>query len=328
MRRREFIGLVGGVAAWPRAARAQQVRKVWRIGVLVGRTRPPSIESSMFGGFLEGMRQLGYVEQEDFTVEWRFADGKYERFREIATEFVQLKVDVILVTTSAGIRAAQQATSVIPIVMGYSIDPVGNGLVKSLARPGGNTTGLASSQESLVSKHVELVAEAVPGVSRIAIIVNPDNPNHPGVLKRAQTAAQRAGFSSVEVPAKNPQEMETAFAAMTTEKVGAAVILPDSFFSAHREHIAAHAIRDRLPTMFAQGDYVQAGGLMSYGESFKDFFYRAARFVDRIIKGAKPADLPIEQPTRFFLVINLKTAKELGLTIPPSLVARADEVIE
>ncbi len=328
MRRRDFITALGGAAAWPLAAPAQQPGKVWRIGILSGLSRPDSIASSTWGGLLQGMRQLGYVEGMHFVVEYRFADGKYERLPQLAAELVQIKPDVIVVGTSNGIRAVQEATSVIPIVMGYSIDPVGSGLVASLARPGGNTTGLASAQEDIVSKHVELIAMAVPGLSRMAILANPGARNHLPMLEAAKSAAGKAGVALVPIAAGTPQDVERAFGTMTNEGIKAAVFLPDSFFLLSRRRIAELAIRDRLPSIFAQRDYVEVGGLMSYGESFQDFFRRAATFVDKIFKGAKPADLPIEQPTRFFLVLNLKTAKALGLDLPPTLLARADEVIE
>ncbi len=329
MKRRQFIALIGGAAAaWPLAARAQQPGKVWRIGILSGLSRPDSIESSTWGGFLQGMHQLGYVEGKHFVVEYRFADGKYERFPQLAAELVRLKSDVIVVGASNGIRAVQEATSAVPIVMGYSIDPVGNGLVASLARPGGNTTGLASAQEDIVSKHVELLAMAVPGLSRLAILTNPDARNHLPMLEAAKSAAGKAAVTLVPIAARTPQDVESAFGTMANEGIGATVFLPDSFFNLYRRRIAELAIRDRLPSIFAQRDYVEVGGLMSYGESFRDFFRRAATFVDKIFKGTKPTDLPIEQPTRFFLVLNLKTAKALDLAIPPTLLALADEVIE
>ena len=329
MKRREFITLLGGAAsAWPLTARAQQPGKVWRIGFLSGLSRPASIESSTYGGFLEGMHQLGYIEGKDFVVEFRFADGNYERYPGFAAEFVELKVHVIVVGTSVAVPYLQRATNTIPIVMGYSIDPIGNGLVASLARPGGNTTGLSSAQEDTVSKHLELIAEAVPNLSRAAILNNPDNSYHPGIVKNAEVVAHKIGLTLIPIAARNAQEIQSAFTAMIRDGVGGAVFLPDPFFNFQRHQIAQLAVRERLPSIFAQREYVEAGGLMSYGESFRDFFRRAASFVDKILKGAKPADLPIEQPTRFFLVINLKTAKALGITVPPTLLTRADEVIE
>jgi putative ABC transport system substrate-binding protein len=338
MRRREFITLLGAAAgwpfaaaassvSWPLAARAQQAGKVWRIGFLVGSTLA-TFESGMFNGFLQRMRELGYVERRDFVVEWRFAEGRYERFSEFAAEMVQLKVDVIVLATPAAVRSVQQATATIPIVMGYSTDPVGNGFVASLARPGGNTTGLASSLDDIVQKHLELLVEAVPNLSRVGLLTNPNSPNHGPVLKNALDSGTRAGVHIVPVEARNPQEIESSFAALVNERVGAVICVSDAVFFGGRQKLAERALRNRLPSIFSQREYVVAGGLMSYGESLFDFYRRAAVFVDKIFKGAKPTDLPVEQPTRFFLTVNLKTANALGLDLPPMLLARADEVIE
>jgi len=328
VRRREFIAGVGGAAAWPIVARAQQPRKVWRIGILSGIARPDSIEKSTWGGFLQGMRELGYVQGRDFVVEYRFADGKYDLFHKLKSELIENRSDVIVVGASSGISTVQKATTTIPIVMSYSIDPVGSGLVTSLNHPGGNTTGLASAQEDIVSKHVELAVSAVPGLTRLGILTNPNAQNHLPMLESASVAAKKAALVLTRVGARTLQEIEDAFGTMLNQRVEAAVFLPDSFFNSTRHKIAELAIKARLPSIFAQRDYVDAGGLMSYGESFHEFFRRAAGFVDKIFKGAKPADLPVEQPTRFFLVLNLKTAKSLGLTVPATLLARADEVIE
>ena len=329
MRRRQVIKLLGGAAAaWPLAAQAQQPGKIWRIGLLSGLARPPSFQSSYFGGFLEGMRELGYVDGPDFIVEWRFADGHYERFPDLAAELVRLNVDVIVVTASSAIRVVQHATSTIPIVMGYSIDPIGNGLVESLAHPGGNTTGLSSSQEDTIAKQIGLLVAAVPGITRMGVLVNPSNPSHSENLKTAEASGARARLTVVAVEARNQSEVESAFSVMYGQRVGGLVVLPDSLFTNRREGIAELALRQRLPSIYGEREYVETGGLMSYGESLREFFRRAATVVDKILKGTKPADLPIEQPTRFFLVINLKTAKAIGLEIPPTLLATADEVIE
>jgi len=328
MHRRKFLALVGSTAAaWPLTARGQE-KKVWRIGVLSGLAPPKSIEKSTFAGFIKGMRQLGYAERSDFTVEWRFADGKYQRYSEFAAEFVRLGVDVIVVTGSAAIPAVQKTTTTIPIVMGYSIDPVGNGLVASLAHPGGNTTGLASAQEDIVSKQLELLVRLQSGLSRVGVFSNPNSPNHRGMLKNVGTTAGKIGVTLFVGKARDPHELELAFTTMSDDAVEAVLFLPDSFFNASRYRIAELAVQKRLPSVFAQRDYVDAGGLMSYGESFADFFERSAKFVDKIFKGEKPGDIPVEQPERFFLVVNLKTAKSLGLTFPSTLLATADEVIE
>lgn len=288
----------------PLAARAQQAGKVWRIGFISGASR--ATVSEILDGFPQGMRELGYAEGKDFTIEWRFADGIYERFPGIAAELVRLKVDVIVLGTPAAVRPVQQATATIPIVMGYSTDPVGNGFVTNLARPGGHITGLASSLDDVIPKQMELLATAVPNLSRIGLLTNP----------------------LVSVEARDPGELDNAFATLISDRVGAVIVTSDGFFNSQRQRIVELALGGKLPTMFAQREYTQAGGLMSYGESLSEFFRRAASFVDKILKGAKPSDLPIEQPTLFKLVINRKTADALGVVIPPQLYIFADEVIE
>ena len=326
MRRRQFIILLGVAAVWPLAVRAQQPGKVRRIGFISGASRSSIAE--ILAGFPQGMRELGYVEGRDFVIEWRFADGEYDRFPAIAAELVQLKVDVFVLGTPAAVHAARQATATIPIVMGYSTDPVGGGFVASLARPGGNVTGLASSTEDVIPKQVELLATAVPNLTTLGLLSNPGNPNSVPVLKSAQVAAQKASFAFVSAEARNPEELESAFSALTSKRVQAVVVTSDGFFNSRRQRIVELALSNRLPTMFAQREYVQSGGLMSYGESLAEFFRRAATYVDKIFKGTKPADLPIEQPTLFKLVINRKTAGALGITFPPQLYMFADEVID
>jgi len=314
MRRRNFIALLGGAAAWPIAARAQRPGKVWRIGFPV--VVPREDFSRIYAGFHQGMQDLGYVEGKDFVVEWRSAEGRYERLPEVAAELVRLNVDIIVTALTA------------PIVMAYSVDPVGNGFVASLARPGGNITGLTGSTDDTAPKQLELLAAVVSSPSRIALLGNPDSPTYPPVRKSALEAAKKAGLLLVTVEARNPQETENAFAAFVTHRVQAVMVASDAIFLLQRQRIAELALANRLPTIFPQRDYVQAGGLMSYGENFFDFYRRAASFVDKIIKGAKPGDLPIEQPTKFHLVINRKTADALGVTISPQLYIFADEVIE
>ena len=327
MRRRDFIKvIVGSAAAWPLAARAQQAAKVWRIGFLGGASREAN--SRNYASLVEGMRELGYVENKDFVIEWRSANGQYERFPELARELIRLKVDVIVTAAGAAIRTLQDATTTIPIVWVYSTDPVGNGFVASLAHPGGNITGLAASSNDTAPKQLELLAMIAPSASRIGILGNPNNPNFASVLKNAQVAGERAGLSITPVAAGNVEEIERAFAAFDKQGIQGVIATTDAVFFAQREHIAELALAKRLPTMFSQREYVEAGGLMSYGENLSDFVRRAAVFVDKIFKGAKPADLPIEQPTLFHLVINHNTADALGLTIPPQLYTFADEVIE
>jgi putative ABC transport system substrate-binding protein len=329
MKRRQFITLIGGAAAaWPIAARAQQPGKVWRIGFLAGGSRPVPVDSNPYGGFPRGMRELGYVEGRDFTIEWRFAEGRFDLFPDLAAELVRLNVDVIVLGTPTAVPAVRQATSTIPIVMGDSIDPVGSGFVASLAHPGGNITGLANSREDTAPKQLELLAATVPNLSRVGFTMNPDNPSHVPLLKIIEAAARRLGLVLVPVEMRKPQDIASAFATLTDERVGAVLIPSDAFFFSQRQLITDLAIKTHLPTIFSQREYVEAGGLMYYGDSLAEFYRRAAFYVDKIFKGTKPADLPIQQPTRFFLIINLKTAKTLGLTVPPNLLAIADEVIE
>jgi putative tryptophan/tyrosine transport system substrate-binding protein len=331
MRRREFITLLGGTAAmpsllWPSAARTQQPGRVWRVGFLTA----VSFEtfSTLHAGFQQGMRELGYVEGKDYISEWRSVEGKYERVPEIAAELVRLKVDVIVTATIAALPILKQTVTTIPIVMANSTDPVGNGLVTSLARPGGNMTGLAGSYDDSSPKQLELLAMIVPNRSRIGLLGNPNNANYSSVLKSAQDAAQKAGLALVPLEARNLQEIENAFAAFAKERVPAVMVAGDAVFFGQRWRITQLALGNRLPTMFPSREYTVAGGLMSYGENLADFFRRAASYVDKIFKGAQPGELPIEQPTRFNLAINRKTADALGITIPPQLYIFADEVIE
>jgi putative ABC transport system substrate-binding protein len=327
MNRRAIITLLGGAAAWPLAARGQQGGKLWRIGFLSSQPRA-SIGSHLYSGFQQGMRQLGYIESKDFITEWRSADGKYERLPDLASELVRLKMDVLVTGLTAGIRPLQQATATIPIVMAYSTDPVGNRFVASLAHPGGNITGLAGSSDDTAPKQLELLATAVASPSRIALLGNPDSLSYGPVRTNVENAAKKAGLSVTTMEARNPQEITDAFTAFAKEGVQAVIVTSDGVFFGQQRRLAELALRYHLPTMFAQREYVEAGGLMSYGENLSDFFRRAASFVDKIFKGAKPGDLPIEQPTKFNLVINRKTADALGVTIPPQLYIFADEVIE
>ena len=326
MKRREFITLIGAAATWPLAAHAQQAGKVWHIGFLAG--APREANSRNYASFVEGMRELGYVENKDFVIEWRTASGQYERFPELAGELIRLKVDVIITAAGAAIRTLQDATTTIPIVWVYSTDPVGNRFVASLAHPGGNITGLAASSNDTAPKQLELLAMIAPSASRIGVLGNPNNPNFASVLKNAQVAGKRAGLFITPVAVGNVEELDRAFADFDKQGVQGVIATTDAVFFAQRGRIAELALARRLPTMFSQREYVEAGGLMSYGENLSDFFRRAAVFVDKIFKSAKPADLPIEQPTRFHLVINHNTADALGLTIPPQLYTFADEVIE
>ena len=288
MTRREFIALLGGAAAaWPLAARAQQASKVWRIGFLSAVSRESSFRS--YAALQQGMRELGYVEGKDFVIEWRSVEGKYERFPEIVGELVRLKLDVIVTGVTAALPALQRATSTIPIVMAYSTDPVGNGLVASLVHPGGNITGLAGSSDDSSPKQLELLATIVPNVSRVGLLGNPNTETYSSVLNNAQDAARKVGLSLVPIEARNPREIEDAFAAFAKERVPAVMVAVDAVFFRQRWRIAELALAKHLATMFALREYAEAGGLMSYGENIADFFRRAASFVDKIFKGAKPA---------------------------------------
>jgi putative ABC transport system substrate-binding protein len=317
--RRTFLaGAVGSVAA-PVGAEAQPAGKVHRIGAL-GAGEPDLLR--------QALREAGYVEGQNVTIEWRNPEGKPERYDALAAELVRLKVDVLVASNPAATMAAKKATASIPIVMVHTPDPVQLGLVASLGRPGGNITGTTSLSTDLSVKQLELLKEAIPQAARIAVLWNPVNPWHRLALKEAEGAARSLAVQLHNVGVRAPEELEAAFAAMTKERTDAVLVLSDPMTFFHRARIADLAVRRGLPTMHGVRGYVDAGGLMSYWAYQADLYRRAASYVDRILRGAKPGDLPIEQPTRFELVINLKTAKVLGLTIPPAVLARADEIIQ
>jgi len=274
------------------------------------------------------MRELGYVEGNNLIIEWRFANGEYERLPGMAAQLVQLKVDAIMALGPPGVIAAQKATTTIPIVMVVSADPVGAGFVKSLGRPGGNITGFSNLAGDLSSKHLEMLLTIVPKLSRVAILVNPANPAHSTIPKNVQAAAQKAGIKVMAVEAPTPNEIESAFSKMARENAGAVIVALDPLFIQQVLQIAAQTTKHRLPSTFAFREAVEAGGLLSYGQNQVEIYRRAAGYVDKIFKGARPADLPVEQPTTLELFINRKTAKALGLTIPHSLLISADKVIE
>lgn len=329
--RRDLVFLLGAAALAPRAVLAQAkpaAGKVWRVGFLIQRHRPASLDSDIFGAFLRSMRELGYVEGKNLEIEWRFAEGQYERLPRMAAELVAVRVDVIVTDGTNGVRAAQRATTTIPIVFGGAGDPVGDRLVNSLARPGGNTTGLSNVAGDLGSKHLELLVGVVPKLSRAAILMNPDNSSHFTILKDIQLAARSIQVNVQPFHARTLPEIENAFPGMIREKSNALIVIPDPFFISQWRQIAELAARSRLPSISRFQEYPQAGGLMSYGNSNEDNYGRAAYYVDRIFKGARPGDLPVEQPTKFYLVVNMKTARALGITIPPSVLVRADRVIE
>jgi putative ABC transport system substrate-binding protein len=327
VKRRSVITLLGGAAAWPLTARAQRPAKVSRIGFVAGGGRPPSLESSPYAGFAEGMRELGYIEGKHFIIDYRFAEGQYERFRAIAAEFARLGVDIILVGAAFAVPAMREANPSTPIVLGYSIDPVGQGHVASLARPGGNTTGLSSALHEIVAKQVDLLLTTVPNLRRLAVLYNPEG-SYALSFKTIEATAQQAGIGLRPTPASSPQEIEATFDALGGERVDAVIGLADALFATRRQRIAQLMLRARLPSIFSAREYTEAGALMSYGDSLQEFYRRAASFVDKIIKGAKPGDLPVEQPTKFQFVVNRKSAEALGIVIPANLYIFADEVIE
>jgi putative ABC transport system substrate-binding protein len=304
----------------------QRLPKVARIGYLD--TVSSDFAKYRADGLRTGMRELGYAEGKNVVIEYRWAEGKYERLTGLAAELVQLKVDVIVAAGTQAIQAAQKATTTIPIVMTATADPVAAGFVASLSRPGRNITGLSNISVDLSSKYLELLRAALPKLSRVTVLVNPSHPNHPSFAKNIQATAQTTGVKISPVPAGTASEIDAAFAAMRHERAGALIVLPDGFFFAQARRIAELAAQQRLPTMFWTREPVEAGGLMSYGQNIAEHYYRAATYVDKILKGAKPGDLPVEQPTKIELVINLKTAKAIGLTIPQDLLFRADRVIE
>jgi len=328
MERRTFIEVIsGGLIAAPLAASAQPAGKVYRIGFIV--TATPDEVGHLIKALSEGLWELGYVEGRNVVFERRFAEGRQERLPALATELVRLNVDVIVTGSNPVIAAVKQATATIPVVMAVSRDPVGAGFIASLARPGGNITGLANDPgPEIIGKDLELLKEAAPRVSRVAFLWNPVPPGA-GIYKNVvESAARTLGvtFQSVEVRGRN--EFEGAFAAMVRERANGLVVATDPVFFGPRSQVVLLAARSRLPAVYGLREFPEAGGLMSYGPNVADQFRRAAIYVDKILKGAKSGDLPVDQATKFELVINLKTAKALGLTIPQSVLARADEVIQ
>jgi putative ABC transport system substrate-binding protein len=327
MRRREFIALAGGVAVgWPIAARAQQSSaKVFRVGFLglpSARDLPKRTEA-----FRTGLRDLGYREGRDVVVEYRWADSNYARLPELLTELINLKVDVIVTHGTPGVMAAKQATSTIPIVIAVVGDAVASGLVASLARPGGNVTGLTFFQPELNAKRLELLKEAIPDLTDVGVLLNPANQMNEPVLPQVAQVAKSLKLDLHQFNARDPRDFENAFAAMAAKRVGAIVVFDDAMLIGNAKAIAALALKQGICSCGFL-DFAAAGGLMAYGVDFPDMFRRAATYVDKILKGAKPADLPVEQATRFQTILNLATAKALGLSVPASLLLRADEVIE
>ena len=327
-RRRFLIALGAGVLAAPRSSLAQPASKGARIGFLYNGSRQTALDTGRYNAFIQGMGELGYTVGKNFTLEARFADGKAERPPALAAELVRLKVDVIVATGSPVYRALQHSTTTIPIVATVTFDPVGDGYAASMARPGGNFTGLSLGAGDLGPKLLGLLKATVPKMSRVAVLLNPGNPAHPPRAIRIMSAAQKVGIQAWLAEAGTVQDIEREFAVAKKERANAAIIVADGFFLQESQSIAAQALKHRLPSISQLRELTEAGGLMSYGPNSVDNFRRAATYVDKILKGAKPGELPFEQPTRYHLVINRKTAMSLGLTIPEALLRQADEVIQ
>jgi len=326
-RRRFLLTSVAGALATPLAAEAQPAEKVYRIGILGEKASDPS-EARLWQAFRRELEKRGWIEGKNILIESRWHEGNSARLPELAADLVRLRVDLIVTRGSTYVQGARKATSSIPIVFTMHADPVRTGHVASLARPGGNSTGLTILMTDLNVKGLEMLISAVPKAKRIAVLWNPDTPSHAPSLKALEEAARPLQLQLQTVVARTGADLENAFSAMARAHAQAVLVLAFGPYTAERQRMAELAIRYRLPTFFGVRDHVEAGGLMSYGPDYSDLVRRGAIYVDKILRGAKPADLPVEQPTKFELVINLKTAKALGLTIPPSLLQRADQVIE
>ena len=322
MRRREFISLLGGAAAWPLDALAQQSGKVWRMGFIAHG------HESFYDALFEGLREYGYEEGRNLMVERRYARGQVERFKEFAADMVRLNVDIVIVVTTPAALAVMNATKTIPIVHPNAIDPLDTGLIVSLARPGKNLTGGAQLTAEVSAKRLEILKKVVPGLSRAAALWNPANPAIVFSWKETQDAAQALGIKLQSHEVQRPQDFAAAFNMIAAKHPDALLVLQDAVMMQHRKEIIEFAIQRRLPSMFNEKGWVLAGGLMSYGENLPSMYRRSAYFVDKIFKGAKPADLPVEQAAKFDMVLNLRTAKAIRLTIPDSIFALTDEVIE
>jgi putative tryptophan/tyrosine transport system substrate-binding protein len=329
-KRRELLTALGLVmlsasfGAFP-----QKQNKVWRVGYLTPRQRPASLELDIFAAtFLQGMRDFGYVEGKNLVIEWRYADGRYERLPDLAADLVRLNADAIVAASSPAVSAAQKATATIPIVMIAVADPVGNGFVKRLSRPEGNITGFTLYAGDISAKHLEILLDILPKLERVALLANPTNSYHPAILKNVQAAALATKTKILPAEASSPEAIDNAFSLVAKQNVGALIVLGDAFFLSQGAQIAALARKHQLASISAFREFTEAGGLISYGENLGAHYRHAVAYVDKILKGVRPGDLPVEQGTTLELVINLKTAKALGITIPQSLLLRADEVIE
>lgn len=308
----------------PHTAEAQQPAKIWRVGFL----GPTAAVPHLVEAFRQGLRDLGYVEGQNVAIEYRWAEGKFDRLAGLAGELAALHIDVLVAPTPPAVRAAMNATARIPIVMVNVADPVGLGLIASLERPGGNVTGQTNDSPELGGKLIDFARDAAPGLKALAVLRNPANPAAALQLKEVQLPGQAAGLRLVPVETRTPGEFEAAFDAMRREGVGAVIVRADPMFFGQRQRLAELSLASRLPAIFERREYAEAGGLLAYGPSLLEQFHRAAIYVDKILKGAKPADLPVEPPAKLELVVNLRTAKALGLTMPQSLLIRADKVIQ
>jgi len=330
LRRRQFITLLSGAAAaWPLAARAQQTAStVRRIGLLLpGNTRTTAVRGQL-EAFRKGLKEYGWVEGQNIIVEYSFAEGREDALPAIAAELARLRLDVIVAESTVAIQAAKTVTQTVPIVMATSADPVGTGLVANLNRPGGNITGLSLQTAELSGKRLQLLTEIVPGLARVAVLSNPLNPGEKSSVEQTKAAAQALGIETHVVEVQAPDKFESAFAAVTAAHAGALMVLPDPLLYGQHPRIVTFTAASYLPALFPEREVAEAGGLIAYGPSIPASFQRAAAYVDKILRGAKPADLPVEQPTTFELVVNLQTARAIGVTIPTSILLRADEVIE
>ena len=326
LKRREFITLIGGATAlWPLAARAQQARRMTTIGFLGASTA--TVASPWVAAFVQRLRELGYIESQNIKIEYRWAEGHIDRLPQLAEEIVRLNVDIVVTWATAPALAVKKATSVIPVVFALATDPVGSGLVASLARPGGNVTGMSAFNIDLIGKRLEILREFVPGLRRLAILANVGAPDTAVEMRELRTVALGLGIEVVALEIRKADDIAPAFDGLNS-RADAIFVVGDPLTFTNRAQINTLAIALRLPATYAIREFVASGGLMSYGTNFPDLFRRAADFVDKVLRGTKPADIPVEQPTKFDLVINLITARALGLTVPPTLLARADEVIE
>ncbi len=329
MDRRTFIGTVAsGVLGIPLGALAQQQSRVWRVGFFYFASRQSSLDSGRYNAFVQGMRALGYVEGKNLIIETRYGDGKIDRLPGLAAELVQLKVDAIVASGSPTYNALRHATTTIPVIVTVTADPVIEGLAATLSRPGGNFTGLTNTAVDLGPKHLELLVSVLPQLSRLGVLLNPDNASHPAQVTKVMLAAQNVGVQVVLAEAGTVADIDSGIASLARQRADAVILFGDTVFVQQFQQIAEATLKLRIASIYVIHEYARAGGLMSYGADLVDNFRRAATYVDKILKGAKPGELPFERPARYFLAINLKTAKALGLTIPQSLLLRADEVIQ